>query len=339
MPITDESFQTLQQLLVQTLEFAEKEMTSRKDWGAINFSEAQDDLKAAIDVASALKDMPFQALHESIGVDIVNHLEAVNNALAEIDGFSIEQADPANVRTEISGRLKTAADNLSLLTGPWLAFLAYKRGDIAKTIADLESAVAKAEDIGAEAKLAMEQLKKEAENILVNIRQAAAESGVEVFTEQFATEATNRDKSATQWLVVTVAGAVLTAGAAFLFLDWPELPDDPTNWDMGRIITTKIALLALLFTATVWCSKNYRALKHQVTVNKHRALSLQTFQAFVGATKDPRTKDAVLMEATRAIFGNTATGFADPAHTSESGIQFLQIGKSVAEKAADEATS
>ena len=87
MPITDESFQTLQQLLVQTLEFAEKEMTSRKDWGAINFSEAQDDLKAAIDVASALKDMPFQALHESIGVDIVNHLEAVNNALAEIDGF------------------------------------------------------------------------------------------------------------------------------------------------------------------------------------------------------------------------------------------------------------
>ena len=108
---------------------------------------------------------------------------------------------------------------------------------------------------------------------------------------------------------------------------------------MGRIITTKIALLALLFTATVWCSKNYRALKHQVTVNKHRALSLQTFQAFVGATKDPRTKDAVLMEATRAIFGNTATGFADPAHTSESGIRVLEIGKSVAEKEADEATS
>ena len=127
MPITDQSFQTLQQLLVQTLEFAEKEMTSRKDWGAINFFEAQDDLKGAIDVALALKDMPFQALHETIGVDIVNHLEAVNNALAEIDGFSIEQTDPANVRTKISGRLKTAADNLSLITGPWLAFLAYKR--------------------------------------------------------------------------------------------------------------------------------------------------------------------------------------------------------------------
>ena len=41
---------------------------------------------------------------------------------------------------------------------------------------------------------------------------------------------------------------------------------------------------------------------------------------------------------TKAIFGKSATGFADPAQTSESGIQFLEIGKSVAEKAADEAT-
>ena len=38
MPITDQSFQTLEQHLVQTLQFAEKEMTSRKDWGTINFS-------------------------------------------------------------------------------------------------------------------------------------------------------------------------------------------------------------------------------------------------------------------------------------------------------------
>ena len=58
--------------------------------------------------------------------------------------------------------------------------------------------------------------------------------------------------------------------------------------DMGRVITTKIALLVLLFSATVWCSKNFRALKHQVTINKHRALSLQTFQAFVGERSDQR---------------------------------------------------
>ena len=80
-------------------------------------------------------------------------------------------------------------------------------------------------------------------------------------------------------------------------------------------------------------------MKHQYTINKHRALSLQTFQAFVGATNDPRTKDAVLLEATRAVFANTATGFAESGSSSDSGIQFVEIGKTVAEQAADKATS
>ncbi len=339
MAIDAQTLETLRQRLVETLQYADREMASRQAWGAINFADAQPDLLAAIDVALSLKDMPLDALPENIGTDIGNKLEAVNNVFKEIDEFSIEQADPANIRTQISGRLKGASDSLYLATAPWLAFLAYKRGDIAKTIADLEAAVTSAENIGAQAKVAIEQLKEEAENILVSMRQAAAESGVAVFTEQFASEATNRDTSATHWLIASGVGAILTAAAALLFLDWPTLPDDPTSWDMGRVITTKVALLALLFTATVWCSKNFRALKHQVTVNKHRALSLQTFQAFVGATKDARIKDAVLMEATRAIFGNTATGFADPAQKTEGGIQFMEIGKSVAEKAADEATS
>lgn len=339
MPINEPTLEKLRQNLVETMQFADKEMASRSAWGAINFSDAQEDLSSTINVAAALKEMPLKDLPDNIGAQISQHLTAVNNVLKEIDGFSIEQADPANIRTNISNKLTDAAEKLYTFTAPWLAFLSYRRGDIEKTIAELEAAVNEARNIGAQAKTATEKLQKEAENILVSMREAAAESGVAVFTEQFATEARDRDKSAIYWLVATAIGAIATFWAAIIFLGWPELSDDPSTWEMSRVITTKIAILALLFSATVWCGRNFRAMKHQYTINKHRALSLQTFQAFVGATSDPRTKDAVLLEATHAVFGNTPTGFAESGKSGDSGIQFVEIGKSVAEGTADKATS
>jgi hypothetical protein len=42
----------------------------------------------------------------------------------------------------------------------------------------------------------------------------------------------------------------------------------------------KLAVLVVLFTATLWCARFHNALIHQSTVNRHRALSLQIFQAF-----------------------------------------------------------
>ena len=59
-------------------------------------------------------------------------------------------------------------------------------------------------------------------------------------------------------------------------------------------------------------------------------MSLQTFQAFSHAASDEQTKDAVLMEATRAIFGNTQTGYIDGVEvTPESKVKILEVVKSV----------
>jgi len=66
----------------------------------------------------------------------------------------------------------------------------------------------------------------------------------------------------------------------------------------------------LLITATLWCGNLYKAAKHQAAANKFKGNSLKTFQAFVvNATDDDGIRDAVLIETTRAIFSESATGY------------------------------
>ena len=70
---------------------------------------------------------------------------------------------------------------------------------------------------------------------------------------------------------------------------------------------------------------------HQSTTNKHRALSLQTFQAFSSAAADVQTKEAVLLETTKAIFSLSPSGYIDSkGGGSEQGIRIVEFAKSPA---------
>jgi hypothetical protein len=86
-----------------------------------------------------------------------------------------------------------------------------------------------------------------------------------------------------------------------------------------------------MLTGTLWCGKCYKALTHLVIVNRHRALGLRTLQAFANAAADAQTKDAVLLEATRSIFGNVPTGYVDVANV-DSDHKVVEIVRSVMPK-------
>ncbi len=84
----------------------------------------------------------------------------------------------------------------------------------------------------------------------------------------------------------------------------------------------------MLITATTWSAKNYRSLKHLGFVNRHRALSLRTLQAFTAAASDEQSKDAVLVEATKAVFNAGATGYLDGSASSVSSEQTIKVVES-----------
>jgi len=106
----------------------------------------------------------------------------------------------------------------------------------------------------------------------------------------------------------------------------------PTGLDTGQIwqkVASKFIILSILLTASLWCGKIYKALMHQSAVNKHRALSLQTFQAFSAAASDTQTKDAVLIETTPSIFSQCVTGYVDAASAADSDARVIEIVKSI----------
>jgi hypothetical protein len=79
-----------------------------------------------------------------------------------------------------------------------------------------------------------------------------------------------------------------------------------------QYVANKIILLSVLSFGAFWCSRNYRAQKHNQILNQHRANALMTFRAFVEGTSDERVKDAILQQAAHAAFSGRPTGFDGP---------------------------
>ena len=63
-------------------------------------------------------------------------------------------------------------------------------------------------------------------------------------------------------------------------------------------------LVALVISIRVFAAE-----KHNATNNRHRQTALQTFASFQHATDRPELREAVLLQASQAIFSPLATGY------------------------------
>jgi hypothetical protein len=80
----------------------------------------------------------------------------------------------------------------------------------------------------------------------------------------------------------------------------------------------------------IWSAKNFTASVHNFVVNRHRRNALASFQTFVEGASKPEIKDAVLIQATHAIFMPQDSGYAKgeiPNPTSQIVEVFRGLGK------------
>lgn len=253
----------------------------------------------------------------------------VHACLNEIASFSLESSSPSETRDDIVNRLNAAVEALFPHFGPWLPFLAYRRGDIQDSLHKLQSAITEAQTELATAKSFVETKKTEVDGIISATKMAAAEVGVQSFTQDFDGQSTKAKEDSIKWLSASIILAIMTIISAFVFIKY-LMPDANASLSLIIQITiTKVVTLSVLFTATLWCSNIYKALKHQQSINSHRAHSLKTFQAFVESTNDVTVRDAILLEAAHSIFTMGATGFIDPAAESKNNSsKIVEIMKS-----------
>lgn len=323
---SDENIAPLTKSIDAALKFKETELVTREQWGSITFGKAHHDLDRVFSIVSYLKVLPLNQLTDQAVQQITQNLDAVNNLLGAIDKFTVEQSNPPGTRDQLVNQIHSATDQFYTIATPWVPFLAYQRGDVTRNINELTAAVTQGKAIAADAKAAIETQQKEMEAIITKAREASASAGAAVFTHDFAKESKEQLETAKHWLIATTSLAIVTAVVAGLMWYFVEPASAPGV--LSQKLGTKIAVLVVLFSATVWCGRMYRTLMHQSTINRHRALSLQTFQAFLAAAADVATKDAVLVEATHAIFTVGKTGYLDGKSSEvDSGIRILEVTK------------
>lgn len=308
--------------------FDTNRLVSRPDWGTINFEGARFDVERLFKMIGYLKVMPIEHLPDSVAQDTDSRLKSAYAVFERVDKFALAGSDPSQRSSQLVSEIHSQVEQITKCVAQWIPFLAYQNGDVTRNIESLSAAVKKAEQITEDARAGITNKCNEIAEITQKAREAAASAGVAVFTQDFAEEAKGQERVAIAWLVATCIFVVcaFVISARSYYIDYAGLSREVllAKW------VSKAFCLSILITATLWCGRMYKSARHLAIINKHRAHSLRTFQAFTAASNNVQTRDAVLMETTRAIFSRGATGLVAEQVSADSDANIIQIaGKAI----------
>jgi hypothetical protein len=168
--------------------------------------------------------------------------------------------------------------------------------------------------------------------VIGTIENKSKELGVAKYALIFQAESTTHGNLAFRWLLAIVI--VLFGTLAYVFnvaygLDGIKDIIQTNNNYVILLITSRILIFTVLTIGVTVCIRNYKAHKHNEVLNKHRYNALVTFETFTtGASGDPQTKSAVLLEATHTIFSNQNTGYGNEGEV-EAVSKIIEIVKDI----------
>lgn len=309
-------------------------LIKRRDWANYDFESVTDEIDTIVAVAKCLQELPAEHLPTQTLRDLASSANQCGVALTNADNFEVV-GNPDRSHQQIIEGLKRAAEDMVLKAMAAIPYIAFLHGAGDKLLAALRGQLDAAQQdikMGIEGIITLREKAEEhargAETAEANANKVAAAVAAAQFSDSFSKEANALKTAARQWLAVTGLLAVVTVVAAFSFMDSVGIaertlsaaqttsqPDPIMRWDVLSNMVNRATILAVLFTGTLWCGRIYRSVAHQATTNQHRALTLDTFKAFVNASEDPHVKDSILLAAARTIFGRAPTGLV----TGESG--------------------
>ncbi len=300
------------------------DLIHRTGWGEINFESAETDVKSVIHMAQDLCSLPVELLPDSVIDQGRNAADRLMQPLTQLVDFSLTVGGDINQRrNDLVGRIHTTADEFSRVVGLWIPYLSYHRGDAEENIKKLNQAINTVEAKGNEHLNLLKERSEEAAQLVESIKSASAEAGVAVYTQDFDKESDMNNTTAKSWLIATCVFALSTLGFIIGFY-YAELTA-PTLVALLPKLSCRLLLITTLFTAAVWCGRMYKAMRNQALQNRHRALGLKTFRAFVDAASDVQTRDAVLRETTHTIFSSTPTGLITDHGSNDTDSSVVQI--------------
>jgi hypothetical protein len=268
--------------------------------------------------------IPVQYLHEFPSGPLNQIKQASDsfyNTLRQILEFKPEQADPASVRHNLLASIKTQYDGYFSQLAPHIAYASSRIHDFSAMEREARAAMQSVQDRASELTEALEQQQAEAQRILDEVRQVAAEQGVSQQAVYFKDEAERHETEATNWRLyttITAVGLGLFAIASLFIHEIPGLTPD-TTYKALQLSLSKILLFGVIGYILVLCARNFLSHKHNAIVNKHRQNALLTFNALTDAARGEDKRDIVLTYAASCIFSPQDTGYTKSSNNQDGG--------------------
>jgi hypothetical protein len=271
----------------------------------------------------------------NINLEIIplNQLNSIKSQVSDaiekfksIKTFTSNQSNPVNVRDQLVANLQEKYSSYFATLHTILAYAHKKETDLTKLENDGKEILKSMNESKDYFVTQQKNVTEEMTSILEKVRQAAAEVGVAQHATHFETEAKYHLTQSFRWMIATGTFAFLTIawGIASFFL-FPHTTE--INGVLPAIIS-KLIILVGLYYGLVWSAKNYRSNRHNFVVNTHRQNSLKTFETFVKAAgNDIETKNAVLLQATKTIFGYQPSGYVVNESDSDNSPNYFEIIK------------
>ena len=328
---SNEAVRELKEVLAKAKTFREKQIVRREEWGSLNFEEIEVEVSGILDLCEDLETMNLELVEPGNLQAAKNTIDVVVETLAQMDQFTLDTGGK-DVVDNICLRFPNETQQVRSNCISWMGYLAYRRGDVQGKVKEVESAIEKLEEERSRQEKERKEERKrweserteeiyqfrkdgaakdqELERILAAARQAAADIGVGGFTEEFQQEAERAERESRRWLVAAIILSLATVGILIFSQWWASYMIDPgaTLWEAVGI---KVGVVALMIYASSWCARMYKAVRHQSTTNRHRALSLKTFNAFSQAASSEEAREAILLAAGKCIFEGRSTGLTE----------------------------
>jgi hypothetical protein len=310
----EDEVKLLQQLKTRAEQLAafNPDELQRLNLGELNFAAGERLFKNIQSFFAECKDKSWEGVPPQTLTEFENPMRVLVESLSRIISFSIRgmsspQEEIRNHLENTAVRWKQAYDTIL----PHLAFQMNKDTGIAKARTEMQNqwsmAITTASQKLSEKERSIDKALSEANQALEAIQKAAKEVGITQEAIHFNELAKDYCMRSKLWMAA--AGAFAAATLVYIFFG-KAIEIKPSEHVANIVaIFPRLVVLSTLFTGLVFCLRNYSALRHNEVVNRQRQTALTTFQTFVSGTSDPDTKNAVLLQATKAIFSPQASGY------------------------------
>jgi hypothetical protein len=297
----------------------------------LDFSKGTDVFKRVLGLFKDLKESNLDNVSYQALTNLTQMAQDANNRFQQIRSFNPgNQNNPSAARDGLVQSLGEYYHQYFNTISPIIAYSVRKGTDFERLEEDAQRHLAEIEKVKVEQQKQAASLLAEVQSTLDKVRKAAAEVGVAQHSIHFKEQATEHLESSKTWLRATIGLAVLTllysvaVGSYYLF-GAPQM----TASQAVQLGIAKLFIFSVLYFATLWAARMYKAHWHNYVVNKHRQNALSTFETFVKAASDDQTKNAVLVQATQSIFSQVQSGFVTADTEAGASPQILEIVRSV----------